>query len=508
MDESRTKNSIRNIFWGTINKAIVLLAPFILRTVILNVLGAEYLGLNGLFSSILQLLNLTELGFTSAIVYSLYGPIANKDIVKTAKILNLIKRTYQVIGISIFVIGIAVLPFLEKIVKGGYPNNLNIKLLFVLYLLNVSVSYLFFAHRNCLLTASQRSDVKSTVNSLTKVIELFLQIVVLQVSHNIFLYVSIQVVCTIMNNVIVYFLTRKMYPDYFCGGDLDKSEKKAITLQIFGILADKICCVSRTSFDSIFISIYFGLEIVAKYENYAYITNALYSVINMLVLSLIASVANCIATKTKDANYQDMKQLEFIFAWICGWCSITLLCLYQPFIELWMGKEMLFPADTMILFVFYFYVLCMGLVKAIYVQATGIWWKERYRAVFETASNLVLNIILVSLIGLKGIILGTCISLFFVNYIYGSRYIFKYYFVGIDMKEYFLERLKYIIVTIFLGVTTWGLSSMVDQSPLTNLIGRGIICVIVPNAILLFIIRKTKYWVYFSNILQRITTIK
>lgn len=280
---SRIKNTIRNAISGFLYKILGIISPFILRTLILNILGAEYLGLNGLFSSILNLLNLTELGLTNAIVYSLYEPIEKKDYNRISAILNLIRKAYLIIGISIFILGILIMPFLDKLVKGNYPNNINLQILFVIYILNTCVSYALFAYKNCLLTATQRNDIKTNINSIMKIIELILQIVILVNFNNMYLFVLVQVFCTLLNNLCSYYVTNKIYPQYLCKSVyiLEKEEKKKILMQIIGILFDKICCVSRTALDSVFVSAFIGLEFVAKYENYSYISNALYSVINV-----------------------------------------------------------------------------------------------------------------------------------------------------------------------------------------------------------------------------------
>ena len=77
-ESSRIKNTTRNMLAGAIYKIITLLFPFVINTIIIKTLGVEYLGLNMLFASILQVLSLTELGFGSALVFSMYEPIATE----------------------------------------------------------------------------------------------------------------------------------------------------------------------------------------------------------------------------------------------------------------------------------------------------------------------------------------------------------------------------------------------------------------------------------------------
>ena len=130
MQIERTKNSAKNIISGFIMRIISMLMPFIIRTLIIKKLGVDYLGLNSLFSSILQVLSLSELGFATAVAYSMYKPIAedNKELI--CALLNLIKKIYRVVGIIILILGIAVMPFLTYLIEGDYPQDINLYILY------------------------------------------------------------------------------------------------------------------------------------------------------------------------------------------------------------------------------------------------------------------------------------------------------------------------------------------------------------------------------------------
>lgn len=505
MSESRTFNSLRNISTAVINKVLSIIAPFILRTIILYVLGAKYLGLNGLFTSILQVLNITELGVTSAIVYSLYEPIAKGDITKVGGILNLIKKAYRVIAFVILIVGIVMISFLDRLITGEYPTGINIRLLFFIYLMNVFVSYIFFAYRNCLLTALQRSDIKNHINSAFKIFELVLQIIVLILFKNMYLFVLVQVFSTINNNVVSYWITVKKFPQYNCCGRIGSEDKANIVRQILGLMLDKICCVTRNSFDSIFVSTFLGLEIVAQYDNYAYIGNSLYSLVNIIVASLVASIGNAVATESVEKNYDTMNQLMFVFAWMYGLFSVMLLCLFQPFMKIWVGEKMMLNNRLMIMFVMYFYAICMGVVRAIYVQAVGIWWKEKNRAIIETICNLLFNIILIKLFGLIGVIIGTCLSLVIINFLYGSKYIFIHYFGKEHLKSYYLEHLKYVVCTVMIGMITYFICcNIVVKNIMLDIVVKALISFILPNILVLLLIKKTRYYLLFKSIIGRI----
>lgn len=147
MEIERTKNSARNIRWGIIQKLAQSLGPFVVRTVLIYVMGAEYAGLNSLFTSILSVLSLTELGFSQAIVYSMYKPVAEGDKEKICALLNIYKRAYHVIGYVILGIGCAIIPLIPFLISGDVPAGINLYILYIIYLLNTVISYFLFAYK-------------------------------------------------------------------------------------------------------------------------------------------------------------------------------------------------------------------------------------------------------------------------------------------------------------------------------------------------------------------------
>lgn len=492
MKASRTKNAIRNIIAGFINKVIVLFFPFIIRTIMIKTLGTEYLGLNSLFTSILQVLNLAELGFSSAIVFSMYKPIAEKDTKTICALMNLYKKIYRVIGITIFIMGILLLPFLKNLINGGYPDNINIYILFVLYLLNTSSTYFLFAYKSSLLQAHQRSDITSNILSITKIIQFVLEILILVVLKNYYLYVLIILFTNVLNNISVAYVAKKKYPQYICNGTVDDKLKKGIKIKIFGLMIQKICSTTRNSLDSIFISAFLGLNIVTMYANYYTIMSAVLDIMGIISSAILAGVGNSIVTETKKKNYNDMNKFNFIYMWIAGLCTICLGCLYQPFMKLWMGEKFLLSYEMVILMCIYFYALKMGDIRATYSDAKGLWWENKYRAIAESIANIILNLVLVKFLGLYGIILGTLVSLVIINFGYGSQILFKHYFVEERVSEYFITHLKYIVVTAIVFIVTYIICSFIKINGIVELVIKGMICLILPNILYFIIYHKTQ----------------
>lgn len=492
MPESRTKNAVRNIAAGIINKIVMLLMPFVIRAVLIRTLGSEYLGLNSLFSSILQVLNLAELGFGSAVVYSLYKPIAEKDTKTICALMNLYRRIYTIIGFVVLGIGILLMPFLKYLINGSYPSDINLQLLFLLYLINTCFTYWLFAYKSVLLVAHQRSDETSNVLTFTSAIQYVLQIVILYNTKNYYLYILVNLATTALNNVIVSKIVDKQYPQYVCKGEVSKSLKKSIKTKVAGLLINKICQTTRNSLDSIFISAFLGLTIVAIYNNYYTIMAAVVGVLQIVCTSILAGVGNSIVSESKSKNYYDMCKFNFIYMWLSGWSTICMLCMFQRFMTLWMGTDMVLNMRIVYLICIYFYILKMGDIRGTYSDAKGLWWENRYRAIAESIVNIVLNYVLGKLMGLAGIVLATIISLFVLNFLYGSQILFKYYFTNVSVMDYFKRQGLYASITLLAAFITYGITNRININGVWGLLIVFVICLVVPNCIYLLVYYRNK----------------
>ena len=313
MKIERTKNAIRNAKWGVLEKIIHIFLPFLVRTILIHVLSAEYAGISSLFASILQVLSLAELGFSNAIVYSMYKPIAEDDKTKICALLNIYRKAYRVIGAVILILGLAVLPFIPKLIHGEVPVDTNLYYLYLINLLNTVLSYFLFAYQTSLLAANQRDDVLSKNTLILNVFCKLTQCVVLLVFKNYYAYVIILPFTTVLLNLLNHYAVKKMFPDYMPVGDISEDEKKELKKNIAGLMIWKVGGATRNTLDSIVISMYLGLISVAMYNNYMYIVSGVTTFLRVILTSISAGVGNKITTESPEKNYQDFQKFHFYY---------------------------------------------------------------------------------------------------------------------------------------------------------------------------------------------------
>lgn len=482
------------MFWSVIDKSSSIIFPFIIRTILIYTLGVQYVGINGLFSSILQVLSLADLGFSSAIVYSMYRPIAIGDKKYLNALLMFYRKVYRIIGIVILILGLVILPFMKYLIKGTYPNDINIYIIYLIFLFNTTISYFLFAYKKAILIAHQRKDIMDRIIIGVRSTLNILQIVVLLSTKNYYLYIIIMPVITIVDNILCSRQATKIYPDLLCKGEIEKEEKVKIIEKVKGLLVYKIVGVTRNALDNIFLSAFLGITTVGKYANYFLIMTSIRGFMDVITTSMSASIGNSVATESVDKNYNDLNIFTFLYAWICGWCTVCLYVLYQPFMILWVGKENLFPMPVVAAFSIYFYVWTAGDIRSQYTDACGLWWKEKNRSIVEAIFNIILNYCLVKIWGVFGIIIATAISIGIIGIPWCSKIIFDNYFKNKNVVKFLAYHMFYAIVTIIVVCFTYTIASFIEINGINGFIIKGIICLFVPNICYLTIYFKSKYF--------------
>lgn len=496
------------MFFGILLKIYQIAVPFLMRTSMIYFMGVQYLGLNSLFTSVLQVLNLAELGVGSAMVYSMYKPIAEDDTGSICALMLLYRTYYRVIGLVIAVLGISLTPFIPKLISSGLPPELNV---YVLYLLNLSVtvlSYWLFAYKNSLLQAHQRTDVTSKVTLATNTIQYGLQFLVLITIKNYYVYVLVALFTQALTNIVTAIAATKMYPDYHPRGKLPKNQVQDINHRIRDLFTSKLGSVIVNSADTVVISAFLGLTPLAIYQNYYYILTSVIGFVGIAFQSCTAGIGNSVIVESKQKNFNDLKKFTLMIAWIAGFCTCCFLCLYQPFMEIWVGKDLMLGFTAVICFCIYYFVYEINQLLNTYKDAAGIWHEDRFRPLVTALSNLFMNLLMVQFWGIYGVLLSTVLSTLFIGMPWLLHNLFTVLFEKSMMKGYVLTLFKYTSIVVVSCVACYTVSNIFHFSTFGNLVYRAVVCCILPNLLYFVTYHKTVEFTQCVQLIDKMTKYK
>ena len=446
MTEGRIKNSVRNIWYRLISQVASIALKFVSRTIFIYILGVEYLGINGLFSEVLQMLSLADLGFGTAMVYSMYKPLAEHDEKRLTQLTALYKKIYTIIAITITVIGIALVPFLKYLVNLD-EDIPYLYTYYLLYLANTVSSYLV-VYKTCILTADQKNYLISKYNTIFNFISLIITTVILLLTHNFMAYLIAQVAVTYVNNFYVSHVAEKHYP-YINNKveKLPKEEGKKIFQNVKSVFIYKAANTLVGSTDNTLISVLIGTITVGLYSNYCMIVNNITLFINIIFSSVTASIGNMVVEANTKKNYDVYRLMQFVSF---GLSSVTITVTYliiNDLIGVWLGEEFVLDPLVSIAIVMnmYFSVVLMPIWS--YREATGMYLQTKYVMVATAIVNLVVSIALGRILGLAGILFATSIARISTYFWYEPRLLFKQFF-GEKVWNYYKGIIKNIVVTV------------------------------------------------------------
>ena len=500
---SRTNNMVRNVYWSLIGQTLGIIASFIVRIVFIRVLNSTYLGLNGLFSNILTILSLTELGVGTAITYSLYRPLAKHDNEKIKSLMLLFKHVYSVIGVVIFAIGFLLTPFLSFFIK-DMPDIEGIEIIYMLFVTNTAVSY-FFSYKRNLILADQNRHIETIYRYSFYILMNVLQIIYLFMSHDYFGYLIIQVILTIISNWALSKKADKMYPFLKEKNvkKLDKKDTKEIIKNTKALMLKKVGGVAVNSTDNLVISKFVSLEAVGFYSNYYLVMYALYMIINQVYTSLTPGVGNFWVDQDEKRRIELFNKANLATFWIAFFCSICLMVLFNDFIEIIAGKEYIFNIEIVLVLVLIFYFTVMRKVVNSFREASGIFYKDRYITIYEAIANIGISIILSIKLGVLGVFLVTLISYFTLPFWIEVFILYKDGF-KVSVSKYYMEYILRMIFTIALAYIMYYLLSLLTGPVLLIFIFKCLMCVLIPNLIFFILFHNTEEFKYFLDLMKSI----
>ncbi|MBR3246143.1 MAG: hypothetical protein IKF90_26145 [Parasporobacterium sp.] len=476
-EEGRIAYSRRNIIYGFFQVAVKRLLPFAVRTILIYRFGVNYLGLNSVFASVLSVLSLMELGFGTAIVYSLYKPVAEGNTEQICAYLAYYRKIYRIIGLTILGVGLLVMPFLNMFIHDvRIPGDLNLYVYYLIFLGNTVISYLLYGYMTAVPTAYQRKDLLSRIDICVSVMRCLIQAVVLLLSNNIYLYLAAMPLMTVVQNLFTAYVVLKKYPEIKCKGVLNSEQKRELGKKTYGLLVTRVMAVSRNSVDTLCLSAFFTLSLTGIYHNYYYIMSSVLSLTYVIGQSITPSVGNSIATESREKNYSDMREFDFLYMAVAGGMTACMLCLYQPFIRLWTGEGMMLETPVAVAMCVYFYILESGAIHWVYILGAGLWYECRLIMIGEATANLVLNILLCKIWGVGGIVLATVITVFTTNFLFFPRISFKFYFKNGKLKEYWADHAKYTATALVTAGVSWVACEKLLPMGMINGMREGLFC--------------------------------
>lgn len=489
---SRTSSSVQNIIYSIVGQGAGLLASFILRIVFVKVLNDNYLGVDSLFSSLVTVLSLAELGIGSAINFSLYKPLSENNIEQIKSLMHLYKKAYVIIGCIVFILGVLMIPFIKNIsnVSSQIPN---LKLLFLLFVINSSISY-FYSYKKSLIVADQYRYITVIYTYVSFTVMSIVQGIVLIVFKKYYLYLITMILFTLLQNILISKKADKMYP-YLMDNDIkevNKDTKKLIIKNSYAMSLHKIGGVVVNSTDSVIISAFSGIRQVGKYSNYLLITNALNLVFSQIFTAIIASVGNLGMETNEKHVYSVFNTIFFAGYWLVSFCSCCLFVLFNPFINIWVGANYTFNLWIVTVIVLNFYIYQIRRPVLTFRDALGIYWFDRYVPIIESILNLSVSIFLVQKIGIAGALLGTIISSVMTNVWVEPLMLFRH---GLKKEVifYYIKFVLYLIVSIFNIFVTFclvtGVTSFIKNDIVAFII-MLFLTIIIYNLIFILLFRK------------------
>lgn len=483
--------------WG--GQLVALLMQLIVRIVFVRYLSNEYLGLSGLFSNILTMLSLVELGVGPAMTFSLYKPLAENNTPKVKSLMRLYQKTYRMIGVVVLVLGIITLPVYPYFINGK-PDIPNLNLIYFLFVFNTGVSY-FYSYKRSLIASDQKRYIETLTHYICYLIYNVVQIVVLVLTQNYILFLLCQVASTFLENLILSKIADKMYP-YLKEKDAEPLSKEDIGMlkrNVGAMVFHKVGTIVVTGTDNILISKFIGLTVTGLYSNYALVLNALKLIVSQVFKSITASVGHLSAVESEEKINDIFDKAFFANFWIYGFCAISLSCLFQPFISIWLGEKYLLDSFTVLMIVISFFLAGMRQAVLTFRDANATYYYDRYKPLFEALINFVVSVILVQKIGIIGVFIGTITSTLLVC-TWVEPYVLYKYVLKRPLIEYFKKYIVYTFIVFFSGAVVQFIASFLDGNIYIIFIVKCILCVTVPNMIFAAFLYKTKEFKYFTKL--------
>lgn len=501
MKKSRVYYSTYNTITSVASSIAAILIGFIAQTVFIKIMGNEFLGINSLFSNIITFLCIADLGLGTSIIYKLYKPISENNKVQIKSLLDFYKNCYRVISLIVLVIGFILLFFIENIV-GTVEVDINLKIVYILFVLNTVMSYVL-AYKRSLIYAYQKNYIINIVHLIYIVILNIAQLTILALTKNYYVYLIIKIICTFLENLTLTTIVNKQYKEIIeiDAPKISKEDKKDIYQKMKAMFCHKLGSFFVNGTDNVIISKYLGVITVGLYSNYYMIINGVQGIFSQIITSTTASVGNMLVTESTEVSFNVFKKIRFLNFWCAAFSATSILVIMDSFIKIWLGKDYILSTGVLLILVFNYFQKSMRTTYGTFKDAAGIFYEDRIVPIIESILNIVFSLIFVKYLGLAGVFLGTLIS-GLILWCYGyPKFVYKKVLKG-NYLNYAKETIGYILLFVIIALFTYYISiKIVISNKILKFITNCLISVIIPNLIIFIIFRKTDNFLYYKDMI-------
>ncbi len=502
-EAGRTVNTVRSIGTSVGGLALSSLMNFVCRTVFIYTLGKDYLGISSLYTNVITILSLSELGFSTVMQYCLFRPLARNNRKMVAALMRFYKKAYRIVGCAVLVIGLVLMPFLPYLMT-GVTDQINIYLYYLLYLAQSAVSYFFFAYKSTLLIANQQRYLYSLVQYGVQIVISIVKILVLVLLYSFFFYTVAAIAGSILTNLIVAVLADRIFP-YLNQYDtkLTKRQRRVLFYRVYAAFLNKISNTIGDATDNLIISANISVLVAGMYSNYYMIISVVQNLILGVFQAATASLGNYFVKESKEKNYFLFRSLMLANNWIVVFFAVCFLGCFQIFIQQWIGEEYLLSEAVLWIIVLNFAMQYLECSVQIFRDATGLFVRGKYRPVATAILNLVISLILVRFLGLAGVFLGTIIARLLTTLWYDAWLVCRKGF-GVSPLYYYAHA---GLAVLLICVLSFGLRELFLVLPVHGWLAfvvQGLICAVVSNGCYLLLYGRTKEFHYLVQKLRRL----
>ncbi len=414
---------------------------FIFRTVVIKYMGIQVQGLNGLFTEVLAALSLVELGVGTAIVYNLYKPLAEGNHEKIKQLMLLFKRAYRIIAVATMIIGLILCPFIHLIVKAVNYPLWYIRVVYLLFVLDISVSYLY-SYKISLIIADQKNYIFAKIDTVVKILSVVVRIGIIILFREFIAYLAAGIAITITTNVIKSHIVDKQYS--WLNEDcepLSKEERDSVFANIKNLFIKSLSGKITNSTDNILISTLVNTIQVGYYSNYSLVIGLFRQVSNQVAYSGIgASLGDMMATESAERCKQVFYRLYYIFFVLATVSAVSIHVCMEPFILIWWKSSEFVMAESVLV------ICCLNMFIEILnrplwsvMEVSGLFQYDKWASIAGSVINLFVSIWLGRKIGIVGIFIGTFLT-------YAIQVVIKAYLLF--RMKFDVSPLKYYLVTL------------------------------------------------------------